>query len=70
MAKTSASTLDFLSYAKKYDQWYKTPMGDECNHEEKAAVLEFLHLGKPGERLLDVGCGTGHWSRFFFVSRL
>jgi len=61
----SSESFDFASLAKDYDFWYQTPEGKMYDQAEKSTVLKLLRPAKPGERLLDVGCGTGHWSHVF-----
>ncbi|MCK4546354.1 MAG: methyltransferase domain-containing protein [Candidatus Eisenbacteria sp.] len=59
------SRFDFDSIAGSYDRWYDTTIGALYDRIEKRAVSEFLPSPSGGIHLLEVGSGTGHWSRFF-----
>lgn len=55
-------TLDDM--AEGYDRWVETPVGVAVDRMEKRAFLKLLEP-KPGERLLEVGSGTGLWALWF-----
>jgi ubiquinone/menaquinone biosynthesis C-methylase UbiE len=57
--------FNFDNVADLYDRWYDTPRGAIYDRSEKKAVDKLLRDHTEGRRLLDVGCGTGHWSKFF-----
>jgi len=63
--KSKASRFDFDLVASSYDSWYASRRGAMCDRLEKKLVANFLPAEAEGKKLLDVGCGTGHWSRFF-----
>lgn len=44
--------------ARAYDDWILTPAGSYVDRREKSLILSHL-APREGERLLDVGCGTG-----------
>ena len=57
--------FDFDYVADTYDQWYETTEGAMYDHLEKKAISKYLPRNVQGKKLLEVGCGTGHWSKFF-----
>jgi SAM-dependent methyltransferase len=48
--------------AESYDRWYETPRGRWIGQREVELVVETLQP-RPGDSLLDVGCGTGFFTR-------
>jgi len=63
--KSSSGTFDFGTVADRYDRWYDTAEGIVYNRIEKQAVDRVLPDTRLGNQMLEIGCGTGHWSRFF-----
>ena len=53
--------------ASQYEAYYDSPAGRRIDELERDAVLAVLSvLGTtPRGRLIEVGCGTGHWTRWF-----
>ncbi|MFQ3621110.1 MAG: class I SAM-dependent methyltransferase [Spirochaetales bacterium] len=56
-----------LEAARNYEDFYRTPYGERMDAVEKEAVQELLSIVPLQKRgaLLEVGCGTGHWTEFF-----
>lgn len=63
--KLKAFRFDFDLVAGSYDTWYASRRGAMYDRLEKKLIADFLPAEVEGKRLLEVGCGTGHWSRFF-----
>ncbi|MDD2464442.1 MAG: class I SAM-dependent methyltransferase [Desulfobulbus sp.] len=52
------ATALFDTWTDRYDLWFATPIGQLVRWYEAEILLNFLEP-QPGERILDVGCGTG-----------
>ena len=50
--------------AEKYDRFYKTIQGKEIDSLEKEIILGHINDITSGH-ILELGCGTGHWTEFF-----
>lgn len=58
------SRFDFDLAASVYDEWLSTPMGKYYDSAEKRTIKRALK-NVSGKKLLEIGCGTGHWSKYF-----
>jgi ubiquinone/menaquinone biosynthesis C-methylase UbiE len=48
----------FDEWPEKYDRWFETPIGRLVREHESRLLLEMTRP-RQGEKILDVGCGTG-----------
>jgi SAM-dependent methyltransferase len=54
----------FEQAANRYEAWYATPRGQRADHAERA-LLEWLLASFPtAQSVLEVGCGTGHFTEW------
>jgi ubiquinone/menaquinone biosynthesis C-methylase UbiE len=60
-----APYYDFDRIAGCYDDWYNSATGVIYDHLEKRTIGKLLGKERCNGKLLEVGCGTGHWSRYF-----
>jgi ubiquinone/menaquinone biosynthesis C-methylase UbiE len=60
-SKTNINSLNyklFDDWPDRYDQWFRTPLGLLVKQYERDLILDLLQP-RPGEKILDAGCGTG-----------
>ena len=56
--------FDFDKVAGIYDDYYNTDLGIQVDLAEKRKLKQFIkQLECP--KILEIGCGTGHWTTFF-----
>jgi ubiquinone/menaquinone biosynthesis C-methylase UbiE len=64
-----ANAFDSPSLASRYEEWYVGP-GRRADQLEKRVLGKLLTEFVGSNRLLEVGCGTGHFARWFAASGL
>ncbi|KPK46963.1 MAG: hypothetical protein AMJ77_04635 [Dehalococcoidia bacterium SM23_28_2] len=54
-----------LQQVKRYEAWFTTPFGRRADRVEKEILRGLLEDFAESHSLLDVGCGTGHFTDWF-----
>lgn len=52
----------FETAASRYESWYTTPSGQRADQAERALLDSFFTAFPSATSVLEVGCGTGHFS--------
>ncbi len=63
--KEVQSKFDFDAIADGYDLLYNSAEGAMYDYLEKKSISKYLPKNAQRMKLLEIGCGTGHWSQFF-----
>jgi ubiquinone/menaquinone biosynthesis C-methylase UbiE len=50
--------------ANEYEDWYRTAKGRLVDILEKEVISDLCRI-QPGDKVLEIGCGTGHFSAYF-----
>lgn len=56
--------MDFNTIAEGYEDWYGTSKGQRADRLEKALLDKLLKVSPGIRTALEVGCGTGHFTRW------
>jgi len=56
---------EFDSDADRYEQWYTSQEGERVDKSERKLLEWLLHRIPNARSILDVGCGTGHFTALF-----
>ena len=54
----------FEPHARHYESWYATAEGRRAEQAEQALTTALLEAGGSSATILEVGCGTGHFTRW------
>jgi ubiquinone/menaquinone biosynthesis C-methylase UbiE len=58
----------FDDWPERYDEWFETPIGKLVREYESRLLRDMVRPGN-GERILDVGCGTGIFTLDFLGAK-
>ncbi len=64
MRPVAKAQPNWANMAESYEAWYRTPRGRKYDTLEKDLIAGLLGPTRGG-RLLEIGCGSGHFSRWF-----
>ena len=54
----------FDAAADRYERWYATPKGRRVSREEQALISWLLKRVPAADRVVEIGCGTGHFTEW------
>ena len=60
----------FERAARRYENWYTTPSGSRADHAERVLLAWLLRFVPQAKTALEVGCGTGHFTRWLTTQGL